>query len=182
MVIICQIKQLITPLLFIGDHIIPLLKTKSFLASQFRSIVHAQSVVQTSMGQPVCVHRFVDDICIFGLPLHFIITCDPFYLLLLHCNSLDSEFHSFYDEMYELCIDIWWYVLRKFKKNWSALFAEKKCLLGAPRKILITIFPSFLGKKVDGNNVGAVHVIVKRKYRQYMNRKGGFNRPLDYVA
>ena len=43
------------------------------------------------------------------------------------------------------------------------------------------VSPSFLGKKVDGNNVGAVHVIMKRKYRQYMNRKGGFNRPLDFV-
>lgn len=30
--------------------------------------------------------------------------------------------------------------------------------------------------------MGAVHVIMKRKYRQYMNRKGGFNRPLDFVA
>ncbi|KAB7506402.1 U4/U6.U5 small nuclear ribonucleoprotein [Armadillidium nasatum] len=37
-------------------------------------------------------------------------------------------------------------------------------------------------KKVEGNDVGAVHVIMKRKYRQYMNRKGGFNRPLDFVA
>lgn len=37
-------------------------------------------------------------------------------------------------------------------------------------------------KKVEGNNVGEVHVILKRKYRQYMNRKGGFNRPLDFVA
>lgn len=37
-------------------------------------------------------------------------------------------------------------------------------------------------KKVDGNDVGEVHVILKRKYRQYMNRKGGFNRPLDFVA
>lgn len=35
---------------------------------------------------------------------------------------------------------------------------------------------------MDGNNMGAVHVIMKRKYRQYMNRKGGFNRPLDFVA
>lgn len=43
-------------------------------------------------------------------------------------------------------------------------------------------FFQFLGKKVDGNNQGAVHVIMKRKYRQYMNRKGGFNRPLDFVA
>ncbi|KAH9359672.1 hypothetical protein HPB48_007979 [Haemaphysalis longicornis] len=43
-------------------------------------------------------------------------------------------------------------------------------------------FDSSKGKHIPGNNVGAVHVIHKRKYRQYMNRKGGFNRPLDYVA
>jgi len=43
-------------------------------------------------------------------------------------------------------------------------------------------FHSTKGKKVDGNNVGAVNVPVKRKYRQYMNRRGGFNRPLDFVA
>uniref|UniRef100_A0A023FE30 U4/U6.U5 small nuclear ribonucleoprotein 27 kDa protein n=1 Tax=Amblyomma cajennense TaxID=34607 RepID=A0A023FE30_AMBCJ len=43
-------------------------------------------------------------------------------------------------------------------------------------------FDSSKGKHIPGNNVGAVHVIHKRKYRQYMNRKGGFNRPLDYVV
>ncbi|XP_033231965.1 U4/U6.U5 small nuclear ribonucleoprotein 27 kDa protein isoform X1 [Belonocnema kinseyi] len=43
-------------------------------------------------------------------------------------------------------------------------------------------FDSTKGKRVEGNDVGAVHVILKRKYRQYMNRKGGFNRPLDFVA
>jgi len=42
-------------------------------------------------------------------------------------------------------------------------------------------FDTTKNKKVKGNNAGAVHVLVKRKYRQYMNRKGGFNRPLDYV-
>ena len=42
-------------------------------------------------------------------------------------------------------------------------------------------FGTTKGKKVQGNNQGAVHKNVKRKYRQYMNRKGGFNRPLDYV-
>ena len=42
-------------------------------------------------------------------------------------------------------------------------------------------FGSTKGEKVKGNNAGAVHNVVKRKYRQYMNRKGGFNRPLDYV-
>lgn len=43
-------------------------------------------------------------------------------------------------------------------------------------------FNSTKGKKVEGNDVGAVHVIKKRSYRQYMNRKGGFNRPLDKVT
>lgn len=43
-------------------------------------------------------------------------------------------------------------------------------------------FDSTKNKKVDGNDAGEVHVILKRKYRQYMNRKGGFNRPLDFVA
>ncbi|KAH7636909.1 uncharacterized protein LOC124495066 [Dermatophagoides farinae] len=43
-------------------------------------------------------------------------------------------------------------------------------------------FDSTKGKPVKGNNVSAVNVLQKRKYRQYMNRKGGFNRPLDFVA
>lgn len=43
-------------------------------------------------------------------------------------------------------------------------------------------FDTTKGKKVPGNEVGAVRVIKKRRYRQYMNRKGGFNRPLDKVA
>lgn len=43
-------------------------------------------------------------------------------------------------------------------------------------------FDTTKNKKVTGNDVGDVHVILKRKYRQYMNRKGGFNRPLDFVA
>lgn len=43
-------------------------------------------------------------------------------------------------------------------------------------------FDTTKGKKIDNNDEGAVHVILKRKYRQYMNRKGGFNRPLDFVA
>lgn len=44
-------------------------------------------------------------------------------------------------------------------------------------------FNTTKGKSVAGNATGdaagAVHKVVKRKYRQYMNRKGGFNRPLD---
>lgn len=43
-------------------------------------------------------------------------------------------------------------------------------------------FDTTKGKKVEDNIQGEVHVVLKRKYRQYMNRKGGFNRPLDFVA
>ncbi|KAM4745371.1 U4/U6.U5 small nuclear ribonucleoprotein 27 kDa protein [Anableps anableps] len=44
-------------------------------------------------------------------------------------------------------------------------------------------FDSTKGKKTDGSvNAYAVNVTMKRKYRQYMNRKGGFNRPLDFIA
>lgn len=42
-------------------------------------------------------------------------------------------------------------------------------------------FDTTKGKRRDGNDVSAVHHVVKRKYRQYMNRRGGFNRPLDFV-
>jgi U4/U6.U5 tri-snRNP-associated protein 3 len=34
-------------------------------------------------------------------------------------------------------------------------------------------------KKVAGNNVSAVRKEKKTEYRQYMNRVGGFNRPLS---
>lgn len=44
---------------------------------------------------------------------------------------------------------------------------------------LPTEFSSTKGKKVEGANVSAARVVRKRKYRQYMNRRGGFNRPLD---
>jgi len=43
-------------------------------------------------------------------------------------------------------------------------------------------FDTSKGKHVAGNDVSAVNVLQKRKYRQYMNRKGGFNRPLDFVV
>ncbi|XP_032371074.1 U4/U6.U5 small nuclear ribonucleoprotein 27 kDa protein isoform X2 [Etheostoma spectabile] len=44
-------------------------------------------------------------------------------------------------------------------------------------------FSTSKGKKTDGSvNAFAVNVTMKRKYRQYMNRKGGFNRPLDFIA
>ncbi|XP_043546815.1 U4/U6.U5 small nuclear ribonucleoprotein 27 kDa protein-like [Chiloscyllium plagiosum] len=44
-------------------------------------------------------------------------------------------------------------------------------------------FDTTKGKKLEGSvNAYAVNVQQKRKYRQYMNRKGGFNRPLDFIA
>ncbi|KAI6181652.1 U4/U6.U5 small nuclear ribonucleoprotein 27 kDa protein [Aphelenchoides besseyi] len=43
-------------------------------------------------------------------------------------------------------------------------------------------FDTTKNKKVEGNIDGVTKVNKSRKYRQYMNRKGGFNRPLDYIA
>jgi len=43
-------------------------------------------------------------------------------------------------------------------------------------------FNTTKGKHVAGNDTSASNIVQKRKYRQYMNRRGGFNRPLDYVA
>lgn len=40
-------------------------------------------------------------------------------------------------------------------------------------------FGTTKGKKVVGNNAGAVRKEKKSEYRQYMNRQGGFNRPLS---
>eukprot|EP00871_Galdieria_phlegrea_P005898 jgi/Galph1/796/GphlegSOOS_G5570.1 len=40
-------------------------------------------------------------------------------------------------------------------------------------------FDSTKGQHVEGNDVGAANIKRKRTYRQYMNRPGGFNRPLD---
>ncbi|KAG6845731.1 hypothetical protein H0H87_004997 [Tephrocybe sp. NHM501043] len=37
------------------------------------------------------------------------------------------------------------------------------------------------GKAVEGNQEGAAHVKKQRTWRQYMNRRGGFNRPLDKI-
>ncbi|PVU99782.1 hypothetical protein BB559_000417 [Furculomyces boomerangus] len=42
-------------------------------------------------------------------------------------------------------------------------------------------FDTTKGKKVFGNHPGSANVVKARKYRQYMNRKGGFNRPLDEI-
>lgn len=46
-------------------------------------------------------------------------------------------------------------------------------------------FSSTKGKKVACNKKETTYASKKteeRKYRQYMNRKGGFNRPLDYIS
>lgn len=44
-------------------------------------------------------------------------------------------------------------------------------------------FNSTKGKMVPGNQlVGAIHVVKRQRCRQYMNRKGGFNRPLDKTS
>lgn len=40
-------------------------------------------------------------------------------------------------------------------------------------------FGSTKGKKIPGNDAGAVRKEKKTEYRQYMNRHGGFNRPLS---
>lgn len=40
-------------------------------------------------------------------------------------------------------------------------------------------FGTTKGKKVAGNNAGAINKEKKTEYRQYMNRPGGFNRPLS---
>lgn len=37
------------------------------------------------------------------------------------------------------------------------------------------------GAEVEGNDVGMAKVNKKRTWRQYMNRRGGFNRPLDKI-
>lgn len=43
-------------------------------------------------------------------------------------------------------------------------------------------FGTTKGKHVIGNSVYVANIAKQRKYRQYMNRRGGFNRPLDPVA
>jgi hypothetical protein len=40
-------------------------------------------------------------------------------------------------------------------------------------------FDSTKGREVPGNALGGAKVKPRRGYRQYMNRKGGFNKPLD---
>uniref|UniRef100_A0A8H7KB77 U4/U6.U5 small nuclear ribonucleoprotein 27kDa protein domain-containing protein n=2 Tax=Bionectria ochroleuca TaxID=29856 RepID=A0A8H7KB77_BIOOC len=40
-------------------------------------------------------------------------------------------------------------------------------------------FDTTKNKKVSGNDVGGLRKEKKSEYRQYMNRQGGFNRPLS---
>jgi len=42
-------------------------------------------------------------------------------------------------------------------------------------------FGSTKGKQVTGNQDGGVNIKKVRTWRQYMNRRGGFNRPLDKI-
>ncbi|KAF7363323.1 U4/U6.U5 small nuclear ribonucleoprotein [Mycena sanguinolenta] len=42
-------------------------------------------------------------------------------------------------------------------------------------------FGTTKGKHITGNQEGAVSVKKQRTWRQYMNRRGGFNRPLDKI-
>lgn len=42
-------------------------------------------------------------------------------------------------------------------------------------------FGTTKGKHVEGNQEGAANVKKMRTWRQYMNRRGGFNRPLDKI-
>ncbi|XP_067656668.1 U4/U6.U5 small nuclear ribonucleoprotein 27 kDa protein-like [Haliotis asinina] len=43
-------------------------------------------------------------------------------------------------------------------------------------------FETTKNKKVEGNDIYVTNLQRKRRYRQYMNRRGGFNRPLDFIA
>jgi len=42
-------------------------------------------------------------------------------------------------------------------------------------------FDTTKNKEIGGNQVGAANVKKPRTWRQYMNRRGGFNRPLDKI-
>jgi len=45
----------------------------------------------------------------------------------------------------------------------------------------LTGFGTTKGKQVEGNQEGSVQIKKMRTWRQYMNRRGGFNRPLDKI-
>jgi len=45
----------------------------------------------------------------------------------------------------------------------------------------LTGFGTTKGKYVEGNQEGGINIKKQRTWRQYMNRRGGFNRPLDKI-
>ncbi|VDM39047.1 unnamed protein product [Toxocara canis] len=75
---------------------------------------------------------------------------------------------------------------KKPKKEKEAEAIDVDSLKGADKEMAKLMgfvgFNTTKNKKVAGNSDGAVQINKPRRYRQYMNRKGGFNRPLDYVA
>ncbi|KRZ56036.1 U4/U6.U5 small nuclear ribonucleoprotein 27 kDa protein [Trichinella nativa] len=69
------------------------------------------------------------------------------------------------------------------KKNDSTNLEVGSDDQAAMKEILgFSSFDTTKGKKVENNCTGDAHIHKKRKYRQYMNRRGGFNRPLDPVT
>lgn len=79
-------------------------------------------------------------------------------------------------------LNLVWYYLALFQFSDADLAGKTPDEQEMLKAMGFCSFDTTKGKKVEGNEVGTVHVILKRKYRQYMNRKGGFNRPLDFVA
>lgn len=64
----------------------------------------------------------------------------------------------------------------EFEREKACANAEYEAMadLGLPVQ-----FSSTKGKQVAGGDVSGARVVKKRKYRQYMNRKGGFSKPLE---
>lgn len=56
--------------------------------------------------------------------------------------------------------------------------ADEECMMTA---MGLKGFGTTKGKHVEGNQEGFVDIKKIRTWRQYMNRRGGFNRPLDKV-
>lgn len=67
----------------------------------------------------------------------------------------------------------------KFKDNDNEITEEEAEM---QRIFGFSNFSSTKGKHVIGNSVYVAKILKQRKYRQYMNRRGGFNHPLDFVA
>ncbi|CAB3407805.1 unnamed protein product [Caenorhabditis bovis] len=75
---------------------------------------------------------------------------------------------------------------RKREKKAKKQEISLDSLVGAEEEMMKMMgfggFDTTKNKQVDDNVDGCVNIKKPRKYRQYMNRKGGFNRPLDYIA